>query len=481
MRWQATISAFDMTQLRSCLLRADRDEHAAFVFAGLSRGAGCARLLVREVWPVADHEFVPSDRGAYRQIVPRAVARAARHAARTGTCIIWAHSHPGSGDYAGLSDDDRASNARAHPTLMQFTDGRPVGALVVGENAVAGEIWSPDSEPQPLELIRALGPSLSDWRPAPASDGVFDERRARQILMFGEHGQARLRRMVVAVVGVGGGGSILVQQLAHLGVGTIIVIDHDVVSESNLSRIVGATRADVGRLKVDVARAHVRRIDKDVTVVRVAGDITYVDDALMIKDCDFAFLATDTASARHAFDLVCHQYMIPGIQIGAKVVPNPGDTVNIVTMNRAVLLGEPCLHCAQCIPANELHREQQTPDEHRAQAYADDAEIHEPSVITLNTAAAGVAATEFMLVATGLAREPSGHRAYYPLDHAMRRRKVSANSSCVYCGVESSLSCASRGDLWPLQLRPGASPALMRARRSRWRRLVDWLSRASPE
>jgi ThiF family len=84
--------------------------------------------------------------------------------------------------------------------------------------------------------------------------------------MFGDVGQEILRGLTVAVVGAGGGGSLLVEMLAHLGVGKLIIVDYDVISKSNLSRVVGSTCDDVGRLKVDVMRELVTRIDPEIDV-----------------------------------------------------------------------------------------------------------------------------------------------------------------------------------------------------------------------
>jgi molybdopterin/thiamine biosynthesis adenylyltransferase len=75
----------------------------------------------------------------------------------------------------------------------------------------------------------------------PASD---TDRHDRQIRAFGHDGQRRLGAATAAVVGAGGIGSLLVQGLAHLGVGRLIVIDPDRVEPSNLNRLAGATAAD---------------------------------------------------------------------------------------------------------------------------------------------------------------------------------------------------------------------------------------------
>lgn len=462
-RWTATMLERDYDLLDGQLFQADRDEHAAFLYAGLVETERGRRLLVRRVVPVADHEFVPSNRGAYRQIVPRAVARAALECDELGLCLLWAHSHPHSGDEVDFSGDDLAAHAYAHPALIDMTHDRPVAGLVFGENAVAGEVWAPGEAPTRLTSLRVVGRNLKTLTPKPRHVGAAAERFARQVLMFGAPGQQILREMTVAVVGAGGGGSLLVEMLAHLGIGHIVVVDYDVVDETNLSRIVGATAADVGRLKVDVARDHAGRIDPDVVVDAVDGDIAYVDDARRLLDADFSFLATDNIFSRYAFNLVCHQFLIPGIQVGAKVTGDAVGGIELIhVMERLLTLEGACLKCQGAIPAAALTREQLSPEARRAQGYVDGddgADIEEPSVITLNSISTSLAATDFLLMATGLMLKETSLEAsaYYPQERELRARGAAKRADCRFCGdgVKSALA---RGDLKTLSLKPGARP-----------------------
>jgi hypothetical protein len=466
-RWTGTILERDYHALQRQLFRADRDEHAAFLYAGLAETELGRRLLVRRVVPVADHEFVPSNRGAYRQIVPRAVARAANECDELGLCLLWAHSHPLSGDSVEFSPDDLAAHAYAHPALIDMTHDRPVTGLVFGENAVAGEIWAAGEEPTRLTSLRVVGRNLKTLTPRPRHVGAAAKRFARQVLMFGAPGQQILRDMTVAVVGAGGGGSLLVEMLAHLGIGRIVVIDYDVVDESNLSRIVGATHADIGRLKVDVARDHAGRIDPDVVVDAVAGDIAYVDDARFLVDCEFAFLATDNILSRYAFNLICHQFLVPGIQVGAKVTGDASGGIELIhVMERPLTLEGACLECQGAIPAEALTREQLSPEARRAQGYVDGddgADIEEPSVITLNSISTSLAATDFLLMATGLMGEASLEAsAYYPQERELRARGAVKRADCRFCG-DGGKSTLGRGDLKTLSLKPGVRPRAAKA------------------
>lgn len=464
MRWRATMLESDYEQLHGHLFQPDEDEHAAFLYAGLAETDEGRRLLVRHVHPVPDEEFIPSDRGAYRQITPRAVARAALECDDMGLCLLWAHSHPLSRDRVEFSRDDLASHRYGHPALVDMTHGRPVAGLVLGQGSVAGEVWTPDVEPVRLESLRVVGRNLVTLRPEPRAVGVTAERFARQVLMFGREGQQILRELTVAVVGAGGGGSLLVELLAHLGVGRLVVIDYDVVDETNLSRIVGATEADVGRLKVDVASDLVARIDPGVAVDAVNGDVAYVDDARRLRDCDFAFLATDNILSRYAFNLLCHQYLVPGIQVGAKVTGDAKGGIELIhVMERLVTLAGACLECAGAIPEEELAREQLSPSERRAQAYVDGAlaeEVDEPSVIALNSVATSLAATDFLLMATGLTPKATAldASAYYPQERELRGRVALKRPECRFCG-ETERSVLARGDLKGLSLKPGSRPA----------------------
>lgn len=464
MNWHATITERDYQALHRHLFQSEHDEPAAFLHAGLTTTPAGQQLLIRRVIPVPPEDLGPSDRGGHRQISARAVARAALACDTDGLCLLWAHGHPDADRLVGFSQEDRDSHAFAHPALIDMTHGRPVAGLVFGANSVAGEVWTAHVPPDPLASLRVLGHHLHDLRPQPTDPAApADERFARQVLLFGDQGQALLRQCVVAVVGAGGGGSLLIQMLAHLGVGRLLIIDYDHVTWSNLSRIVGATPrdAELRRRKIDVMRDLVHRIDPSIQVDTVYGDITYQQDARRVADANFAFLATDTVFSRYAFNLVCHQYLIPGIQIGAKVTGDPttGAVDLIHVMERLLTLDHACLDCAGVIPADALAREQLSKDERRAQDYVDgagDEQIEDPSVITLNAISAAQAATDFLLMTTGLLPEAAdlNARVFHPQERVLRGRPATMKLGCRWCDPRTPTSVFARGDLRQMALRP---------------------------
>jgi len=187
--------------------------------------------------------------------------------------------------------------------------------------------------------------------------------------MFGAAGQALLRRATVGVVGVGGGGSIVVEQLAHLGVGRIVAVDFDTVEPHNLSRIVGARGADAGRSrkKVEVMRRLVRSVDPGIAVEAIAGDIADASVAARLARCDFLFLCTDTIASRLVANAIVHSHHVPMVQVGAKVdMRGDGTMETVYVAVRPVFPKRGCLACASLLDPVALQREAATDEERRA-------------------------------------------------------------------------------------------------------------------
>src|SRR5690554_188780 len=105
--------------------------------------------------------------------------------------------------------------------------------------------------------------------PGPALEPAQITRYSRQLMLpgFGELAQRRLRAARVLVLGAGGLGSALVPALAGAGIGTIGIVDDDVVELSNLHRQLSHGVADIDRPKVDSLADTVHAIDPECTVV----------------------------------------------------------------------------------------------------------------------------------------------------------------------------------------------------------------------
>ena len=126
-------------------------------------------------------------------------------------------------------------------------------------------------------------------------------RFARQLVLpgFGAEAQAKLADARVLVIGAGGLGSHVIPALAAAGVGTIGIVDDDVVEPSNLPRQIIHRAEDVGRSKVESAAERVAALSPDTVVVRVAERIDVVNALELIEAYDLVVDGSDTFETRY--------------------------------------------------------------------------------------------------------------------------------------------------------------------------------------
>jgi tRNA A37 threonylcarbamoyladenosine dehydratase len=315
---------------------------------------------------------------------------------------------------------------------------------------------------------------LYNWDAPRYADPMYD-RHAR---LFGDVGQEILANLKIVIIGLGGGGSLINEWLSRLGVGHIVAIDFDRVEITNRPRIVGSTPWDamewlvrsqfswlqnLGRrlssYKVHVARRVAKQANPSIQYDAIVGNIIDEATARQLVDADYIFLATDTIQSRLVFNTIVHQYLIPGIQIGAKVPVDKatGQVGNIFTVTRPVLpfAGGGCLNCHELIPPDRLREEALSKAERKAQQYVEFEDIAEPSVITLNVKSAEQAVNDFLMMFTGLYQlnVMLHHRLSFVRERSTSSVEPRIKADCLHCG-QSVRSCRARGDRAPLPCRP---------------------------
>ncbi len=134
------------------------------------------------------------------------------------------------------------------------------------------------------------------------------ERYSRHFMLaqVGEHGQKRLLRSKVLLIGAGGLGSPTAVYLAAVGIGTLGIIDSDVVDLSNLQRQILHRTPDVGRPKVESARDTIQALNPDVTVVPYAERLTVDNIERITKDYDLVVDGSDNFATRYLVNDACY-------------------------------------------------------------------------------------------------------------------------------------------------------------------------------
>lgn len=471
--WEIVASSRVWRILEAHLYPGDGDEYAAVLLAGVHVRRDRVRLLVREVFPAAEGvDHVPGKYG-YKMIRAQFIQPLLRKARDEKLVYLSVHNHAGVGRVA-FSDDDLASHERGYPALLDIVDGLPVGALVFARGAVAGDIWLPDGHRVPIERGVLLSARRQIVRPEPLPQAVceHEELYDRQVRLFGQAGQRILQDAKVGIVGLGGAGSQLAEILGRLGVGRFVLIDPDRADRSNLPRLMGARPSDVlvsetqadrlawlggwvhrlRRRKIDLAARNIRRANRGAQIERVFGSVIDEACANRLLDCDFIFLAADQMSARLAINAIVHQYFIPAVQVGAKVVADAGEVQMVFAVSRPVTPDGGCLWCNGLIDAAKLQQEATEPDQARVQDYG--TQTAAPSVASLNALATADAVNLFQFFMTGLADDHPilPYRRYRPLQGDMVLETPRASDRCTECGLDARSRLA-RGDAVRLPLK----------------------------
>jgi len=380
------------------------------------------------------------------QIDPVALNRLVHRARIEELAVITVHTHPRTTTpWFSMADD--LGDERLMPSLYVQSPG-PHGSLVIaGATGLAtARVWRPESGPEAIEL-RIVGKTLEMILAAPASSqGSAEDWFNRQVLALGADGHCALRRLHVGVVGLGGTGSVCAVQLAHLGVGTLTLVDGDLVEASNVSRIVGATRVDAGRTrKVDVAAGYIERLGLGTEVRTLRGDLGRGVDAAALANCDVVLSCVDKHSPRALLNRLAYEQLIPVIDMGSAFrLDHRGHVASGAGRVVVVGPGRPCLGCWGHIDARELHVESLSPSsraEQAAEGYIEGAEVPQPSVIPFNTLLAGAAVVELLRLVTAFAgAEDPPNRLCFDFElGSTRRNRLAVRAACSICGGEQQV------------------------------------------
>ena len=420
------IASSELQVLRESLL-CDEHERCAVLLAGLGHSSdGRVLMLVREsLFPKHDDYIGYGINHA--ELQPEFVARVAKRARLNKLSLVFVHTHPGNSVPQFSQTDDRGEEELA-AFLTRRGQTYPHAALVLSRGGMCARILG---QRKPLRVVsvgnKRIVETCPDTRTVETS-AMFN----RQVRAFGADGQRILNDLRVAIVGVGGTGSIAVQQLVHLGIRSFILIDPDNLELTNLNRVAGAFRADVEKSKADVAARYVRQFTPDIDVQVVNGDIVHESIARRLIDADIIFCCTDSHGSRSVIQQVAYQYLIPCIDIGSTITTSADVVTGI--FGRVQLLGpdHPCLWCSELLSPEEVRRDMMNEFERKADPYIQGARIPAPSVVSLNGTVVSLAITMLLGHVTSMPIE-SRHLIYNALDPSLRSVRTSIKNDCFIC------------------------------------------------
>jgi len=462
MRYEIKIPDTEYRQLQDALWARPGIESAAFMLAGVRRTATGVMLLARRIVVIPDTQYAV--RSSCRiELSTRAINGLAALCEANGLIAVLAHSHPSDTPY---SPSDDHGEARIADSLWPFVPDKMLGSLLFTPENVHGRVWTAQSgAPVSIDKLSIVGRTISTIDLVDRKSSVPDSvlaHQPRQILAFGSAGQEAMSTMKVGVVGAGGTGSSVCEQLIRLGVKDLILVDYDELEASNISRVYGSRYRDADRWtwlpkkirtlkKVNVVAKYLCAIAPDAEIVPVVGSVTERGVAERLLDRDVLFACTDDHWGRSILNQIAYQFLIPCLNVGISLKRDDGAIAHGVGNVQVLRPDTGCLWCGNYLSSDRIRAESLPESESAAlleEGYLDDINEPAPSVISLTTTVASLAVTWFIQLATDFAGSDANfsRQNYDFLTGEVRRGRIEPNPDCICARV------LGRGDLEPLPL-----------------------------
>lgn len=262
------------------------------------------------------------------------------------------------------------------------------------------------------------------------------DRFDRSILFFGKKGQERISSSHVAVIGIGGIGTHVVQQLALLGVGSLTLIDMEELDTTNLNRYIGARYSDPipGTLKVNIGYRLVKKINHSIKVELIPHSLASEEAFNAIIKAEYVFGCLDNDGARLILNELCTAYALPYIDLASDIIP--GTSTDYGGRICIAWDGSGCIVCHEVLDIAEAQVDLLSQDAQRDRDAIYGVEKKAlagvgPSVVSINGVIASLAVTEFMLGVSGI-REPRKLLTYNGKMGIVSKNETPAQD-CYYC------------------------------------------------
>ena len=300
----------------------ERQEDLCFALWRSSTGRNRKAAIVYEVIIPKDGERNLTGNASFTH---EYTGRAILEARRQNAGLAFMHSHPRAG-WQDLSHLDEIAERIALAPPARAT-GLPLVGMTVGSDGYwSARFWERTDEGSHCrwcEKVRIVGPNSYKLQ---FNDNLVQPVPRREALRrtydsWGTSSQNNIARMRVGIVGLGSVGCIVAEAMARIGVRQITLFDPDRVEEHNLDRLLYGTAKDVGKLKVDLAKARM-----ELNATAVGARITAISKSIKdreafneLLDCDIILSCVDRPVARDILNFVAIAHLIPVIDCGVAI------------------------------------------------------------------------------------------------------------------------------------------------------------------
>lgn len=377
-------------------------ETGGVILAKLVRSTkGDVRLLATKLYEIPDAHYERRERS---ELVIRSegYVPALGQAEESGCVPIWFHTHPKKSS-PSPSKYDKHVDKQISDLFRLRSNNKFYGSLIVsnsnGQLKYTGHIEE-SHQSYPIDRLLTVGSRFSLYTNNDTASYSLPDIFDRNIRAFGGDIQSILNNLRITIVGCGGTGSAVAEQLVRLGVRHFLLLDPDTLSTSNTTRVYGSYAKDVGHLKVDVLADHLRQIAPEAHIETTPKAITIEDVARQIIGTDIVFGCTDDNAGRLILSRLTTYFLLPVIDCGVILTNNPNGRLDGIYGRVTVIHpGSACLVCRNRIDLSRANSEM-LPSQERikrvGEGYAPSLAGIEPAVVTFTTMVAAAAVNELL-------------------------------------------------------------------------------------
>ena len=419
-------------------LRLDRLVEAGavvFVVPANSRNGEATRYLAREFWTPTEADYLLRTIDRVK-LSGTFILRALVHAQQTKSGVVFVHSHPSQWNPEFSSTDDEAE----HGLAQLFADRAPARdhfSVVVGiDGAASGRLLGTD---RPI-FIQSVGIRIKaiSQRFASVLAEADESRYDRQIKALTRDGQAAISKFRVAIIGLGGTGSHVAQQLAYLGFSDLVLVDPDKVDVTNTNRVAGASAVDIDRPKVEVARDMILAIRPGAHVECIKNDVVNIDVLEGLRHVDAIMICTDSHGSRAVLNRLAYQFLIPAIDLGSHMAVSEAGDVQMLGRVQLLAPGLACLHCyLNVLDANLVRLELLHPTARARDPYGFPPHVVQPAVVSINGVVSSLAVTMLLQTLTTISGDARSLR-YDAVAGRLREAVAMSMRRCPDCARQYS-------------------------------------------
>ncbi|WP_435139096.1 HesA/MoeB/ThiF family protein [Formosa sp. A9] len=388
-------------ELKNHLHGGDGLEALAFALCGRLNHDGNDFLLIHEIYLMPYDKCLRTENSVSWETIN--VEHVLDKALSKGLGVVKIHSHfVDNSDFSVL--DDNSDRSFFDSVYGWLDKDLPHASMIMYPNGTmkGREIKSNLSFTE-IDKISVIGENVKLFSHSNSLDAI-EKAFKRNAQTFGSETIYNLKKMKIGVVGCSGTGSPVIQMLYRLGVGKLVIADPDVMGHENLNRIVmsKASDADLKRLKVDVIKEHIEKVNLGTEVITYSCLIQESRNAMdEFASCDYIFGCMDSVEGRHYLNLISTYYLVPISDIGVKLVADGNGGIDSIVGNihyvypNSKTLLERGVYNQEQLTAESLKRLSEEEYKNR-QAYFDNADVESPAVISVNSFCSSIAVNDML-------------------------------------------------------------------------------------